>query len=93
MHFRQVLAFICRPLCRVKNFHSLGFFYSVRSHGGDRHQMMHVSGRRPMIAKAEAAFQEGIRLEQIGHMPAALTCFRRATELDESDPRYWISLG
>jgi len=46
-----------------------------------------------MIAEAETAFQEGIRLKQAGDIPAAITCFRRAAELDESDPRYWVSLG
>ena len=42
---------------------------------------------------AEAAFKEGISLEEAGDLAAASTAFARATELDGSDPRFWISRG
>ena len=42
---------------------------------------------------AEKAFKEGWRLQEHGDLPGALVCFRRAVDLDNSDSRYWISLG
>jgi len=46
-----------------------------------------------MNRDAEAAFQEGTRLEQEGDVPAAVANFRRAVELDDTDARYWVNLG
>jgi Flp pilus assembly protein TadD len=42
---------------------------------------------------AEAAFQKALSLEQSGDLAAASAEFARATELDGTDPRYWINRG
>jgi tetratricopeptide (TPR) repeat protein len=34
-----------------------------------------------------------VRLEQQGDLPRALVSFRRAVELDDTDSRYWLSVG
>jgi tetratricopeptide (TPR) repeat protein len=42
---------------------------------------------------AEAAFQKAVSLEQSGDLATASAEFARATELDGTDPRYWINRG
>ena len=46
-----------------------------------------------MTSAADQRFAEALRLEEQGDLPRALASFRRAVELDDTDPRYWISLG
>jgi Flp pilus assembly protein TadD len=42
---------------------------------------------------AEAAFQQGISLEESGDLAGAAAEFARATELDGTDPRFWVARG
>ena len=42
---------------------------------------------------AEAAFQRALSLEEAGDLAGATAEFARATELDGTDPRFWIARG
>jgi Flp pilus assembly protein TadD len=42
---------------------------------------------------AEDSFQEALSLEASGDLAGAVAAFARATKLDGSDPRFWISRG
>jgi Flp pilus assembly protein TadD len=46
-----------------------------------------------MTPEAERAYSKAIRLAHVGDHASALRWFRRATEFDGNDPRYWIGLG
>ena len=46
-----------------------------------------------MNEKAESEFKEGCTQNEKGDYPSALSHFKAAVKLDDSDPRYWISLG
>jgi Flp pilus assembly protein TadD len=46
-----------------------------------------------MTGEAEKAYANANRLAHDGDHASALEWFRRAAELDATDPRYWIGLG
>jgi tetratricopeptide (TPR) repeat protein len=46
-----------------------------------------------MQTEAEASFHKALAMEESGDLAGAAAEFARATLLDGSDPRYWISRG
>lgn len=46
-----------------------------------------------MSKDAEAAFQRALSLEESGDIPGATAEYARATDLDGTDPRFWIARG
>jgi tetratricopeptide (TPR) repeat protein len=46
-----------------------------------------------MSKDAQAAFQTALFLEESGDLPGATAEYARATDLDGTDPRFWIARG
>ncbi len=42
---------------------------------------------------AKAAFQKALSLQELGNLAGAAAEFARATDLDGTDPRFWIARG
>src|SRR2546427_10720826 len=46
-----------------------------------------------VVSAAEAALQRAVSLQEFGDLGGAAVEFARATDLDKSDPRFWIARG